>query len=116
MIIKNPKRIECRVLAIVISGIIYYNFETLLLCIILGIVGIFLPLLFLPLTRIMKRIFGFLAGKFANAFIFISFWGVIYPYSLVLYPLKIFRVKKNFMDKDDWIENNFTDELKWKKN
>ena len=112
MKIKNPKRIECRVLALIILSIIYYNFKTLEICLILSVFFYFFPILILPLTRLTHLVFRFLSGKLVNSFIFLSFWIIIFPYSLILYPLKLFKLKKKFLDKDDWKENNFMDELK----
>ena len=112
MKIKNPKRVECRVLALIILSLIYYHFKTLNFCLILGVIIFFLPILVLPLTRITNFIFRLLSQKFVNIFIFLSFWLIIFPYSLVLYPTKLFKVKEVFINTDDWKKSEFIDELK----
>jgi len=112
MIIENAKRVECRVLGCVILTVTYLVFETAFLFYILLPMILFFPILILPLTRILNFFFLFISSSISKLFIYLSFWGIIFPYSIILIPFNFLKKQKDFKFKDDWEKKDFLDELK----
>jgi len=109
--IKNPKRIECRSISIVLTIIIFLLSNSIFIPLIVLVSSVFIPILFYPFTLFTKFIFNVLGKYIINTFIFISYWLLISPYTLVINLFKIFFKTRNKIE-NNWKEMDMRDQTK----